>query len=260
MRTAAGETKGATTSERTTSERARAALKSGMTGEERDERATGVCCTLLTPSPLLFTHVCGGAPPLTHAYHTRIGQELKNAKKLNFGDDSATIKEIEKRCGANKVCFLDPDFPPTERSLYTKDKQDCVMSDGKPITWRRPSDFMKANTYVPERSEWRQVETRAASRSSLARLSFTQNARKVAQNALRAAHSGYPRSQQRVLERSARTRALFLSHLLSLTLASLAGTPSSREALSRTTSGRARSPTVGSCARCPVSLSSRSSS
>ena len=29
--------------------------------------------------------------------------ELRRAKKLNFGDDSATINEIESRCEANKV-------------------------------------------------------------------------------------------------------------------------------------------------------------
>ena len=42
---------------------------------------------------------------------------------------------------------------------------------------------IKDNEYVQEQSEWRQVETRDASSSSLARRSFTQNSRRAAQNA-----------------------------------------------------------------------------
>ena len=42
----------------------------------------------------------------------------------------------------NKVSFLDPDFPPTESSLYAKDKSNEPVHDGKPVTWRRPCDFM----------------------------------------------------------------------------------------------------------------------
>mmetsp|Transcript_7350 Transcript_7350/g.13248 ORF Transcript_7350/g.13248 Transcript_7350/m.13248 type:complete len:822 (-) Transcript_7350:36-2501(-) len=75
----------------------------------------------------------------------KIGNELSRAKKLNFGDDSATINEIEKRCKANKVKFLDPDFPPTDSSLYAKDKSNEPVHDGKPVTWRRPTEFMSGS-------------------------------------------------------------------------------------------------------------------
>ena len=73
----------------------------------------------------------------------KISRELERAKKLNFGDDSATKEEIEKRCSTNKVQFLDPDFPPVDNGLYTKDpKSGSAISDGKPICWRRPTEFM----------------------------------------------------------------------------------------------------------------------
>ena len=87
---------------------------------------------------------------------------------------------------------------------------------------------IKDNEYVQEQSEWRQVETRDASSSSLARRSFTQNARKAVQNALpaaqtalRAAHSGRPRSQQRVLALLAR-KCVFWSDPLALFFSNLA--------------------------------------
>jgi hypothetical protein len=33
--------------------------------------------------------------------------------------------------------------------LYLKDKNGSVVSDNKPITWRRPKDFMAPHPYVP---------------------------------------------------------------------------------------------------------------
>ena len=96
-----------------------------------------------------------------------IAQMLSTARKLGFGDDSATIDDVEGRCRKHSVNFLDPDFPPTASALcvraprrhatprhamplrspaplsYVTDPVDgAVIADGMPICFRRPADFM----------------------------------------------------------------------------------------------------------------------
>ena len=69
-------------------------------------------------------------------------EQCLEAATLGFGDDSLTKQAIEERCAKESVLFLDPDFPPVESSLYKKDPSGEVLSDGQPITFRRPRDFM----------------------------------------------------------------------------------------------------------------------
>ena len=68
---------------------------------------------------------------------------MHEARKLGFGDDSLTVHEVEAKCRSKRVNFLDLDYPPLEASLYAKSAIDGrLLSDGRPITFRRPNDFM----------------------------------------------------------------------------------------------------------------------
>ena len=78
---------------------------------------------------------------------------IVEARKLGFGDDSLTVHEIEAKCQASGVNFLDLDSPPVEASLYQKDHiSGGVIADGQPITFRRPSDFMDGEFDVSQSS------------------------------------------------------------------------------------------------------------
>jgi len=71
-----------------------------------------------------------------------IHELMIDAKALGFGDDSLTVQNIEATCREFNLNFLDLDFPPTPRSLYRKTRNSELMTDGQPISFRRPTDFM----------------------------------------------------------------------------------------------------------------------
>ena len=136
----------------------------------------------------------------------------------------------------------------------------CRVDTGNMVELFQEEGAKVVDKYVQERSEWRQVETRDASRSSLARRSFNQNAQRATQKREKRPKT---REKRRILARVSRkqhilanlarnsvfwrsslansvfrsdalahkpcsppiySRSAFWRELLSLTLASLAGT------------------------------------
>ena len=65
-----------------------------------------------------------------------LAAEIEAAERYGFGDDSASVEEIERRCKMYGVPFLDADFPPTDRTLYGAD-----VASGAAVVWRRPAEF-----------------------------------------------------------------------------------------------------------------------
>mmetsp|Transcript_5084 Transcript_5084/g.14399 ORF Transcript_5084/g.14399 Transcript_5084/m.14399 type:complete len:841 (-) Transcript_5084:62-2584(-) len=62
-----------------------------------------------------------------------LGREIDAADRYGFGDDSASVAEIERRCIMYKVKFLDADYPPCDLALYGDRGSDNVK-----LIWKRP--------------------------------------------------------------------------------------------------------------------------